>query len=101
MNDQNPRRGFMVWPDDTVEELLNEDGETDMWKVSGIYPALIANDMPVSGGNPGDHWAQVLDFSLSEHGAVTAYTAGVAPYEHPIPGEAVQPLLDWLEREGR
>ncbi len=93
------RRGFLVWPDDSIDEL-DDDGETAITAtVRGLHAHLIANGMPLNGGDD-PRWSQVLDFSIDDHGAVTAYTTGPAPREHSIPREAVQPVLDWLASEG-
>jgi hypothetical protein len=96
MNEVDQKRGFLIWPDDVIDELVGDD--TYVSKVAGIYLALVVNGIPLSGG--GDpRWSQVLDVSINEHGAVTVYTNGIAPHEHHIDRDAVKPLTDWLREQ--
>ncbi len=96
MKETELKRGFLIWPDDTVDEVLEEG--TSVGIVPGIYTHLIVNGVPLSGG-PDPHWSQCLDVSINQHGAVTAYTNGAPPHEHHIDRDAVKPLTDWLAEE--
>ncbi len=93
------RRGFLVWPDDSINELEDDGHTARAATVRGIHASLVANGLPLNGGDD-DHWSRVLDFSIDDNGAVTAYTTGQAPHEHSIPREAIQPVIDWLTSEG-
>lgn len=90
---ETPRTNFMVWPNDGVEELLNDDsGDTIVGTIPGIYQQLRDAGLPLSGSSAGA-FADIIDFSVDADGRVVAYTENPAG-EHPFPLATVQPLLD-------
>jgi len=92
MTSDIPRTNYMVWPNDVVEELLNDDtGDTIVGTIPGIYQTLRDAGMPVS--NAEGAWADMLDFSVDANGRVVAYTERPAT-ETVIPSAAVQPFLE-------
>ncbi len=95
MNDI-PRTNYMVWPTDSVEELLNDDsGDSISGTLPGIYRQLRDAGLPVS--NSQGTWADMLDFSVDANGKVVAYTENPGK-EHPFPLDAVRQFLDrWKE----
>jgi hypothetical protein len=94
-------RAFILYSDDTVEEV-DAEGETINWgKHGGLYAQLVINGYPLMGD---EHtvFDGCLDITTDpEFTTVTVHTTGKEPRDHRIEGPAADLFLGWVREEDK
>lgn len=89
-------RGFMLWPDGSIEEVDHEGETYDYPAEPGLYDDLVTAGYPLYGHSDGGRWDGLLDLRVEE-GRVIVHTNGMAPHEHDM-GAAGELFLAWYRK---
>jgi hypothetical protein len=93
--EQGPYRGFMLFPNGSIEEV-DSDGETwDYDPELGLFDDLVTAGYPLFKHHQVGDWDGIIDLRV-ERGHVIVHTQGPPkPYEHDM-GAAGELFLAWF-----
>ncbi len=86
-------RGFMLWPDGSIDEV-DEEGESYTYPLEpGLFDDLLTAGYPLHKDPDGGRWDGIIDLRV-EDDRVICHTNGPAPHEHDM-GPAGELFLAW------
>lgn len=96
------RRGFIVWPNGTVEEVVDDGAATVRWTAPGLYDELLLAGYPLSANRDDSRSDGVVDLSVdpADPREVIAYTTGKPPHERSM-GAVSRVFLDWYDANAK